>query len=188
MQLVFYHRKHSLGYIKVWRYIIIYFGWLFPKSTIRITLYLLRNQVLNVADLSAIKHLNEIKFKQIDYNLLDNICRKYSIHKFRYKHKCLINAINTEGELINNADVDLWIEELGYEYSESEAIRKQNMEETKKKYEQEMLKQENIFLKENYDLIPEFSLSLKHISYTLSFIISLVALIRYVIPYLYNIL
>lgn len=164
-----------------------YLFWMvISKSTISISLYLLRSQVLNEADLSAIKPLNVIKSKQIDYNLLDNICRKYSIPRFRYKHKCLIISNNIEGELINNVDVDLWIEELGYEYSEIAAIRKQNMEETKRKYEQEMLKQENIFLKEHYDLLPEFSL--KHISYALGFIILLVTLIRYIIPYLYKIL
>ncbi len=169
----------------MWRYIYIPFGWLFPKKALINSLCRLRKHVLNEADLfviHTIHTLNKIKSKHIDYNLLDNICSRYSVPKFRYKDKCLIISNNTEGELINDVDVYLWIEEFGYEYSESEAIRKQNMEETKKKLEEELLKQENIFLREHYDLIPEFSL--KHISYALGFIILLVTLIKYLMPFL----
>jgi hypothetical protein len=148
------------GNIRVWRYIYIPFGWLFPKKALINSLCRLRKHVLNEADLfviHTIHTLNKIKSKHIDYNLLDNICSRYSVPKFRYKDKCLIISNNTEGELINDVDVYLWIEELGYEYSESEAIRKQNLEEIKKKLEGELLKQENIFLREHYNLIPEFS-------------------------------
>ncbi len=167
----------------MWRYIYIPFGWLFPKKTLIKSLLKLRKDILKELDPFAIKPLTEIQRKHfttknkkhINYILLDYVCRKYSIPIFRYKN-------NTKGTINNNIDIALWIEELGYEFSEKEDERRQNMFEVKEKAEGELIKQSNDFLNQYCMRVPEFSL--KHISYALGFIILLVALIKYLMPFL----
>lgn len=140
---------------------------------------MLREQIMNEANLFAIHTLNKIKNKPINYNLLDNMCRKYSIPIFRYKDKCLVSHNNTEGDTNSNSDIALWMKELGYEYSDKEEARQQNMSEVKNKLEKELLKQESNFLKKHCTGIPEFSL--KHFSYALIYLLLLVSIILKII-------
>ena len=116
-------------------------------------------------DCFAIKPLIEIKpkhfttknQKHINYILLDYICRKYSIPIFRYRDECLKNHNNAEGELTDNTDIALWIEKLGYEYSEKEDERRQNMFEVKENLEKELIRQSSDFLNQYSIRTPEFS-------------------------------
>ncbi len=142
----------------MWKCVSIPISCLFPKETLIKSLLKLRKDILKELDPFAIKPLTEIKGKHfttknkkhINYILLDYICRKYSIPIFRYKN-------NTKGTINNNIDIALWIEELGYEFSEKEDERRQNMFEVKEKAEGELIKQSNDFLNQYCMRIPEFS-------------------------------